>query len=151
MCQATVGPVQESVGYVLKAASAALRASMDAALRPMGLSVAQYACLELLGQHPDLSNAELARGAFVTRQSMNEVLRGLQERALVTRPAVAPRGRALPARLTPTGRQHLHQASVAVRAVEEAMLSRLTYASRRTLLEDLTTCAATLSAGADGG
>jgi len=87
MCQGeTVGPVEESVGYVLKQAAAALRAAMDAALRPLELTVPQYACLELLGQRPGLSNAELARGAFVTRQSMNGVLRGLQDRGLLTRP-----------------------------------------------------------------
>lgn len=72
---------------MLKQASAALRAAMDAALRPQQLTVPQYACMELLGQRPGLSNAELARGAFVSRQSMNLVLRGLQERGLVTRPA----------------------------------------------------------------
>jgi len=49
--------------------------------------VPQYSCLELLGQRSGLSNAELARGTFVTRQSMNQVLRGLQDRGLVTRPA----------------------------------------------------------------
>jgi hypothetical protein len=41
-----------------------------------GLTVPQYACLELLDQHSGLSNAELARGAFVTRQSMQRDLRG---------------------------------------------------------------------------
>src|SRR4028118_1939771 len=92
----TVGPVEGSVGYVLKQAASALRTAMDAALRPLELTVPQYACLELLGQRPGLSNAELARGAFVTRQSMHGVLRGLQDRGLLTRPASAPHGRARP-------------------------------------------------------
>ena len=74
----TVGPVQEAVGYVLKQAAVALRNAMDAALRPLHLTVPQYACLELLGQRPGLSNAELARGAFVTRQSMNVLLQALE-------------------------------------------------------------------------
>ncbi|MCO1578975.1 MarR family transcriptional regulator [Crossiella sp. SN42] len=95
---------------------------MDAALRPLELAVPQYACLELLGQRPGLSNAELARGAFVTRQSMNGVLRGLPERGLVTRPA-----------------------SVAVRAVERRMLTPLTSAEQRRLHGDLAACAAALS------
>ena len=104
MAQArTVGPVEDSLGYVLKQASVALRSAMDAALRPLRLSVTQYSCLELLGQRVDLSSAELARGTFVTRQSMHTVLRDLQERGLVTRPAVAAEGRALPARLTEDG------------------------------------------------
>ena len=38
---------------------------------------------------------------------MNGVLRGLQDRGLVTRPATAPHGRALPTELTPAGRKQL--------------------------------------------
>src|ERR1700709_1988250 len=95
-----VGDLEQSVGYVLKQAAAALRTAMDQALRPMGLTVSQYACLEVLGQRPGLSNAELARAIFVTRQAVNGVLRGMQDRGLVTRPAIAPYGRALPTDLT---------------------------------------------------
>jgi len=144
----TVGPVEEAVGYVLKQAAAALRAAMDAALRPLELTVPQYACLELLGQRPGLSSADLARGAFVTRQSMHGVLRGLQDRGLVTRPATAPQGRALPTVLTPAGRERLYAASTAVRAVEQRMLTPLDPRSQRRLREDLAACAAALTAGA---
>jgi len=144
----TVGPVEESVGYVLKQAASALRAAMDMALRPMELSVPQYACLELLGQQPGLSSAELARGVFVTRQSMHGVLRGLQDRGLLTRPDSAPHGRALPTRLTPAGRRRLHAASTAVRAVEQQMLTPLPPTAQRRLRDDLATCASTLTAGA---
>ncbi|WAL69073.1 MarR family transcriptional regulator [Amycolatopsis cynarae] len=141
----TVGPLAEAVGYVLKQAASALRAGMDAALRPLELTVPQYACLELLGQHPGLSNAELARGAFVTRQSMNGVLRGLQDRGLVSRPATAAYGRALPTELTPAGRQRLHEASVAVRAVERRMLAALSPSAQRRLRDDLAACATALT------
>ena len=84
------------MGYALKRAQAALRAAMDEALFPLGLTVAQYSCLELIGERPGVSSAELARGMFVSRQSMNLVLRGLQERGLVKRPSAAPRARSLP-------------------------------------------------------
>ena len=144
----TVGAVEESVGYVLKQAASALRAAMDSALRPLELTVPQYALLELLGQRPGLSNAELARGAFVTRQSMNGVLRGLEERGLVTRPATAPLGRALPTELTQAGRTRLHAASAAVRAVEVRMLAALPTSARSRLREDLAACAAALDPGA---
>ncbi|MGH3322624.1 MAG: MarR family winged helix-turn-helix transcriptional regulator [Streptosporangiaceae bacterium] len=145
----TVGDLDNAVGYVLKQAAAALRAAMDAALRPLDLTVPQYACLELLGQRPDLSNAELARGAFVTRQSMNGVLRGLQDRGLVTRPSTAPRGRALPTQLTPAGRERLHTASTTVHAIEQRMLDPIPPAQQRRLREDLAACAASLAKTAD--
>jgi DNA-binding MarR family transcriptional regulator len=97
---------------------ASLHTAMDEVLHPLGLTVAQYACLELLGQHPRLSNSELARRAFVTRQSMNVVLRRLQERDLLTRSEHATHGRAMPSTLTRAGQATLHQAGVAVHAVE---------------------------------
>lgn len=139
-----VGPVEQAVGYVLKQAASALRARMDAALRPLQLTVPQYACLELLGQRPGSSNADLARGAFVTRQSMNGVLRGLQDRGLLSRPTTAAHGRARPSELTDTGRARLRAASIAVRAVEKRMLSELSADDQQRLLGDLATCATAL-------
>ncbi len=142
-----LGPVENAVGYVLKQAAVALRDALDEALRPLHLTVTQYACLELLGQRPGLSNADLARGVFVTRQSMNVVLRGLQERGLVSRPAVAPHGRQLPTELTPAGRDRLDEASAAVLQVQTAMCAGLTPARQRALLESLAVCIRNLADG----
>ena len=136
----TLGPVETAVGYVLKQAAVALRSAMDDALRPLHLTVPQYACLELLGQRPGLSNAELARGVFVTRQSMNVVLRGLDERGLVSRAATAPHGRELPTELTASGRSQLDAASSAVRAVQATMCAGLTPEQQHALLATLDTC-----------
>ncbi len=143
-----VGQLDKSVGYVLKQATVALRTAMDAGLRPFELSVAQYVSLELLQQRPGLSNAELAREAFVSRQSMNLVLRGLQQRGLITRPDTADHGRARPIKLTPPGRRLWRDSSIAVRAIEKAMLAPFSAAHQTRLLNDLTVCAAAVS-GAD--
>jgi DNA-binding MarR family transcriptional regulator len=118
--------LQTSLGYLLKEASSVLRAAMEEVLRPLGMSVTHYSCLELLAQRPGLSNSELARGAFVTRQSMNVLLQTLERDGYVTRPAEAPVGKALPTRLTPRGRRSLEKASAAVRSVEVKMLAGLT-------------------------
>ena len=58
-------------GYLLKRAQAALHAAMAAALHEHGATLAQYAVLTALDEEPGLSNAELARRAFVTPQTMN--------------------------------------------------------------------------------
>ncbi|MFJ8935130.1 MarR family winged helix-turn-helix transcriptional regulator [Streptomyces sp. NPDC102365] len=118
--------LETSLGYLLKEASSVLRAAMEEVLRPLGMSVTHYSCLELLAQRPGLSNSELARGAFVTRQSMNVLLQNLEREGCVTRPAAAPVGKALPARLTPRGRRSLEKATAAVRSVEVRMLSGMT-------------------------
>jgi DNA-binding MarR family transcriptional regulator len=118
--------LETSLGYLLKQASSALRAAMEEVLRPLGMSVTHYSCLELLAQRPGLSNSELARGAFVTRQTMNVLLQALERDGYVTRPAAAPVGKVLPAQLTPRGRQSLEKATAAVRSVEVRMLAGLT-------------------------
>ena len=122
--------LETSLGYLLKVASSALRAAMEEVLRPLGMTVTHYSCLELLAQRPGLSNSELARGAFVTRQSMNVLLQALERDGSVTRPAEAPVGKALPARLTPAGRRRLAAATAAVRGVELRMLSGMSEADR---------------------
>ncbi|TDT61447.1 MarR family transcriptional regulator [Frigoribacterium sp. PhB116] len=122
--------LETSLGYLLKEASSALRTAMEEVLRPLGMTVTHYSCLELLAQRPGLSNSELARGAFVTRQSMNVLLQALERDGSVTRPAEAPVGKALPARLTPAGRRRLAAATAAVRGVELRMLSGMSEADR---------------------
>src|SRR6201993_833741 len=112
-----------SLGYMLKGAASALHSALEAVLRPLGMTITHYSCLELLAQRPGLSNSELARGAFVTRQSMNVLLQSLERQGQVTRPAQAPVGKVLPTRLTPRGRQLLEKATVAVRRVEQHMLA----------------------------
>ena len=137
MSQVELQPLGESVGYLLKQATTALHAAMEAALRPIGLTLSQYSCLELLAQRPGLSNSELARGAFVTRQSMNDVLKGLRDRGLVERPSAAPVGRALPTRITPKGQECVDQARVALAPVEQRLLSGVTDSDQKRLTADL--------------
>ena len=129
--------LETSLGYLVKEASTALRAAMQDALRPLGMTVTQYSCLELLAQRPGLSNSDLARGAFVTRQSMNVLLLALEQGGDVTRPAAAPVGKALPARLTSQGGRRLDAATAAVRADELRMLSGLTETEQSTAFQTL--------------
>ncbi|MEU5696281.1 MarR family transcriptional regulator [Actinosynnema sp. NPDC020468] len=116
--------LETSLGYLLKEASSALRTAMEEVLRPLGMSVTHYSCLELLAQRPGLSNSELARGAFVTRQTMNVLLQGLEREGHVTR-GEATVGKVLPVRLTARGRRVLGKASAAVRGVEVRMTGGL--------------------------
>lgn len=148
MSQAGVD-LDTSLGYLLKQASSVLRTAMEEVLRPLGMSVTHYSCLELLAQRPGSSNSELARGAFVTRQSMNVLLQNLERDGYVTRPASAPVGKVLPTRLTPRGRRSLAGATVAVRSVEVRMLSGLTEDDRSAALRILRSMIRSL--GDEGG
>jgi DNA-binding MarR family transcriptional regulator len=142
--------LETSLGYLLKEASSALRAAMDEALAPLDLTVTRYSCLELLAQRPGLSGSELARGTFVTRQSMNVLLQALEKEGYVTRPAEEAVGKVLPTRLTARGRRSLARATAAVRAVELRMLADLTPDDQVTALRVLRSMVRSLREPAEG-
>ncbi len=151
MSQDAIGiDLETSLGYALKEAASALRAAMEEVLRPLGMTVTHYSCLELLAQRPGLSNSELARGTFVTRQSMNVLLQTLERDGQVTRAAEAPVGKALPTRLTPRGRRLLEKASAAVRSVEVRMLAGLTEAEQADAFRILQSMIRSLRDGGEG-
>jgi len=131
-----------AVGYVLKRATVALRAAMDAALREHDLTVSQYSCLEQLAHQPGLTNTELARGTFVSRQAMHQLLSTLKSTDLVRGDGG---GRHEHFTLTDNGIQNLHGASAAVAAVQERMLAAFDPEQRRRLYADLAACAEALS------
>jgi DNA-binding MarR family transcriptional regulator len=89
--------------------------------------------MRILDEDPGRTSAELARHTHVTAQAMNQVLQGLQEVGLVTRPATAPSGRALPAQLTRKGSALLRRAEAAVASSDEHLLAHLSPADRRQL------------------
>ena len=131
-----------AVGYVLKRAQVALRAAMDAALREHDLTVPQYSCLEQLAHQPGLTNSELARGTFVSRQAMHQLLATLKSLHLVHGDGG---GRHERFTLTSDGTQRLAGATAAVAAVEEQMLTPFDAQERRRLRADLIACAKALS------
>jgi DNA-binding MarR family transcriptional regulator len=148
MAQEEVIHLETSLGYLLKETASALRTAMEDVLRPLGMNITHYSCLELLAQRPGLSNSDLARGAFVSRQSMNVLLQSMERDGFVKRAEEAPTGRALPTQLTEAGRKRLAVASAAVRGVEVRMNSNLDASEQDRLRELLARCAASLRAPA---
>jgi DNA-binding MarR family transcriptional regulator len=131
----------QPLGYLLHRVAAALRAEVTTTvLEPLGLSFPQYICMRMLSHSPGRSNAELARDVIVSPQAMNMVVRGLQDRGLVARPATVPSGRSLPAELTREGTALLQGIDAGVQAAERKVLAPLSEQDRRQfrrLLADL--------------
>jgi DNA-binding MarR family transcriptional regulator len=145
MSQPTSGiNLDTSLGYLVKVVSSVLRTEMETVLRPLGMTITHYSCLELLAQRPGLSNSDLARGAFVTRQSMNVVLLALERDGLVTRLTRPIAGRVLPAELTVRGREQLARASAAVKSVEDRMKRTFSPEEEAAMQDLLTRCAQSL-------
>ncbi|HKP44624.1 MarR family winged helix-turn-helix transcriptional regulator [Mycobacterium sp.] len=137
---------EEAVGYLVKRVQQSLRRRCDSALRPSGLSMAQYAVLRALADHPDASASELSRLCFVTRQSLQDLLLTLRSGGFVKDANRPPRGRARSLELTSAGTKRLAAAQTAVMNVESAMIDGISPAARRQLAALLNRCAENLEA-----
>ena len=134
------------LGYALKRAQHMLRLAMDEALRPLHLTTPQYAVLCAVEAEDGLSNAELARLAFVTAQTMQGVLANLERDRLLERRPARGGGRALGCTLTPAGRVLVVQAHDLVAVVEAALVRSLDGREANDLVKVLSTCADDLAA-----
>jgi len=122
----------QPLGYLLHRVTAALRAEVTTeVLEPLRLAFPQYICMRVLAQWPGKSNAELARDINVSPQAMNMVVRGLQDRGLVTRPATVASGRSLPTELTREGTELLRRTDSGVQEAERRVLAPLSEQDRR--------------------
>jgi DNA-binding MarR family transcriptional regulator len=137
---------ERGAGYLVKRVQQGLRRRCDTALKPTGLSMAQYALLRALRDHPDASASELARLCFVTRQSLRDVLSGLRDSGLVALSDAQGRGRARALQLTPIGLRRLTDSHAAVEGVEGDMLRGIPAAARKELVTLLLRCAENLEA-----
>ena len=138
--------IYSRIGYELKRAQHSLRAAMDGRLRPLGLSTPQYAILSNLREHPGASGARLARDSFVTAQTMNDLIVGLERAGMVRRTPSPRHGRVLETYLTVAGVRRLVKADAVVSAVEHQLVRGLTPAERHTLSSLLRHCAEGLEA-----
>jgi DNA-binding MarR family transcriptional regulator len=109
---------EHSIGKVLKRAEQAMVRSKSAALRPAGLTLAQYVALAELDRQPGITSAALARASLVTPQAMMVVLKSLEDQGLISRAPHPRHPNVLEVRLTDAGREALSAAREPVAAVE---------------------------------
>jgi DNA-binding MarR family transcriptional regulator len=114
------------IGYALKIAQHRLRQRLEAELAGIGTSPSQNAVLLAIGNNPRISNAALARVAFVTPQSMLDMLVTLERDGFIVRTPHPEHGRIIMTELTKKGRSAAQAGVVAAETVERQMLSGLT-------------------------
>lgn len=136
--------MEERLGYVLWRAQQAQRAALYTALADIGLTPPQYAALKVLDDAPGISSAEVARRSFVSAQTMQAIVAGLERRGLLRREHRSGQGTMLAARLTDQGRAALAHAEGLARAVEEKQTAGLMDEERRLLIDLLLRCAEAL-------
>jgi DNA-binding MarR family transcriptional regulator len=117
----------QPLGYLLSRVMFALKADVtESVLDPLEVAFPEYLCMRVLAKYPGQSNADLARALSVSPQAMNMVLRGLEDRGLVTRPASVSSGRSLPAQLTRDGEELVKRTDAGVQAAERRLMANLT-------------------------
>lgn len=136
--------ITDRIGYHLKRMHQVYCATIDAALRELSLTTAQYAALGALETAPGISSAALARACFVTPQTMIEIVQSLCASGLMERTAHPAHGRILQLNLTPLGRTRLRQAHQLVDTVEERMVSGLAQGERQHFVRWLQQCSVAL-------
>lgn len=134
-------PAAERIGSYIKRAEQALNAAKNAALKPAGVTVSQYAALLYLVENPGISAAALARLCGVTPPTMNTVLTNLVDRGLIERTPHAWHKNVLETRLTEAGEKAMRDADARAIAVERAVAAGFTEDERQTLIDLLTRCA----------
>ena len=132
------------IGYNLKITQHRLRQRLDAELAKIGTTAPQNAVLLAIAGNPRMSNAELARAAFVTPQTMQAILVNLERAGLITRRPHPEHGRIIMTELTEAGHTAVAAGAKAADAVERQMLSGLSTAEAQLLCELLKRCAAAL-------
>ena len=141
-------PVEPRISYVIARLERAVRAQINERLRPHGLTTLQYTTLSVLGSRGQpLSNAQLARRAYMTPQAMIEVLNALEEKGLIRRDQHPNHRRVYPASLTDEGRRVLTLCDASVETMEQEMLVGLDPAQRERFAEWLKECVRALHAG----
>ncbi|MGW4245423.1 MarR family winged helix-turn-helix transcriptional regulator [Nocardia sp. NPDC004722] len=137
-------PVEERLGSFIKRAEQALMGAKNAALKPAGVTIPQYAALYVLSENPGISAAELARRCGVTPPTMNTVLGNLRDRGLIERTPHAWHRNVLETSLTDEGRKVMHAADKRAVPVERALAAEFTEAERAALMDMLERAATVL-------
>ncbi|MGA2757526.1 MAG: MarR family transcriptional regulator [Solirubrobacteraceae bacterium] len=114
---------QPSLIYVIGRVDQGVRRELRVRLAPLALSVPDVTTLSVLRGRSGLSNAQLARRALITPQSMLEVLASLEQRGLLARRPDAANARIMRAELTPSGRRLLARADAVIAALEDELLA----------------------------
>ena len=97
------------------------RSQMDEQLRPQGVTTAQLHVLKVIRDEPGASGAQLARACYVTPQSAQALLKGLENDGWITRTKDRINDRILIAQLTPSGEALLENAEKLARVIEKRL------------------------------
>lgn len=124
------------------------RSQMDEELRPQGVTTAQLHVLKVIRDEDGASGAQLARACYVTPQSAQALLKGLEDGGWITRTKDPVNDRILIAQLTSSGKELLDTAEKLARVIEKKLWQGVPDGAVQALNKTLMRCLANLD-GAD--
>ena len=133
----------ESLGILTRRFFYAMRTLAEETLPPTGFSMPQFGLMMELKRRPGQSAADLARRAFVTPQTMGELLAALEQGGLIRRSPAE--GRKIAINLTKRGETALDVCNTALKSVEDRMFAPLGPKDREKLAALLSLCVDNIS------
>jgi MarR family transcriptional regulator, organic hydroperoxide resistance regulator len=124
------------------------RSQMDEELRPQGVTTAQLHVLKVIRDEDGASGAQLARACYVTPQSAQALLKGLENGGWITRTKDPVNDRILIAKLTLSGGELLDSAERLARVIEKKLWRGVPDGAVQTLNKTLMRCLANLDGDA---
>ena len=139
---------EPGVAYAFARLHQRLFAGITERVAPYGLTTLQFTTLSVLSRHgAPLSTSQLARRAFMTPQSMSEVIHALERKGLIKRNPHPNHRRTLPATLTAKGRRVLAECEETVSEFEDSMLDGFSEKDRAAFLDMIKVAVRNLGGG----
>jgi DNA-binding MarR family transcriptional regulator len=121
------------LGYLLRQAAGAHRLRMERALADIEVTLPQFSVLTMLAAYPGHSNADLARVALLTPQTLSVIVANLERMGALTRRRHLAHGRIQHLDLTELGASLLADCRVRAHSVECALAAGLSVLEEETV------------------
>ena len=122
-------------GFLLRRAHQISAAVFENACTEVGLTQAQYGVLTVLHSAPNIDQSRLARALAFDKVTVLRVLRGLEDRGLITRVVSAENRRQMAVRLTAQGQRLLKKTEQPVRTAYQQLMAPLTQKESQQLID----------------
>ena len=122
-----------TTSYLLGMVHHAIRARLEAALKPANITALQFTLLEVVAAHDGVTSADLSRRFYVTPQTMGETIRLLLRRGLMQRRPHPSDRRVRAIFATDAGRALQRQGEAALAEIEAEVFGMINAAERGAL------------------
>jgi DNA-binding MarR family transcriptional regulator len=116
------------LGYLLRQAAGAFRHQMERALADLSVTPPQFAVMTMLNAYPGASNADLARLALLTPQTVSVIIANLDRAGSIRKVPHSVHGRILQIELTEAGRELLGACRERVAGLERGLAAGMSAA-----------------------